>query len=242
MSYRASSIDPVYGDGPGRGLPRVNYYLPTVVTLLAAVVLALAAGGASLIALLTAVTELEKVSNNEVGASQSTLGLCGLVGIGGLLATVYFAIAAVKGVRDLFTPLYFTRGAMADKRVIGGRRAGSWLAVLPRYAGPDLALASQLTAKQRAPEPDRSEAAREPDKATRKTSGYLSADRISTEEAAALDVKSHRALFRVDPAAHAALQPGDEVLVAHSRFLEHIFYVAHVKNGEWEAFRNKALI
>jgi hypothetical protein len=74
--------------------------------------------------------------------------------------------------------------------------------------------------------------------ASRKSSGYLSADRISADS----ETATSRRIFRVDPAAHAALQAGDEVLVAHSRFLEHIFYVARLNEGEWESYRNKALI
>jgi hypothetical protein len=30
--------------------------------------------------------------------------------------------------------------------------------------------------------------------------------------------------------------------VAHSRFLEHIYYVAHLRGGEWESYRNHQLI
>ena len=31
-------------------------------------------------------------------------------------------------------------------------------------------------------------------------------------------------------------------MVAHSRYLEHIYYVAHLRDGQWESFRNRALI
>ncbi len=214
----------------------MNYYPPMVVTLLAAVFLLVVLVLLTLITGLAAITQIGRVSNNEAAGSGLTLIGCGLVSLLCLAATVFFMWSVIKGVRDLFTPLYYTRGVVADKRVIGGRRSGTWLGVFPRYSGTDLAVASQAEGyggRSRGAQP---QAASPP----RKSSGYLSADRISAE--AASDSLAPRRIFRVDPASHAALQAGDEVLVAHSRFLEHIFYVARLNDGEWESYRNKALI
>lgn len=247
MSYRASSVDSGLQSAPGRGLPRVNYYLPMIVTLLASILLLIVIGTIATITLLTTLTQLSRVVSNDPQASSVSAGLCGVVALASLGITIFFAISVVKGVRDLLSPVYYTRGTVADKRVLGGRRGGSWLGVFPHYAGSDQLAASQVDDEQHAASTNRSRMvqprfASSTGSAPRKPSGYLSADRISAESAAALNIDKPRRIFRVDSASYKTLEAGEEVLIAHSRFLEHIFYVAHLKDGEWEAFYNKALI
>lgn len=214
----------------------MNYYPPMLVTLVAAAFLLVVLALLTLITGLAAITQIGRVGNNDSGGSGLTLVACGLVSLLCLATTAFFVWSVIKGVRDLFTPIYYTRGVVADKRVIGGRRAGTWLGVFPIYSGPDLLVASQAGASGGRSREAQSEGA----PASRKSSGYLSADRISAEEGG--ETVPTRRIFRVDPASHAVMQAGDEVLVAHSRFLEHIFYVARLNDGEWESYRNKALI
>ena len=224
-----------------KGLPQVNYYPPMVVTLLAAVLLLVVLGLLTFITGLTAITQLGKVNDNDLSGSSLTLIACGLVSLLCLAATVFFVWSVVKGVRDLLTPIYYTRGVVADKRVIGGRKAGTWLGVFPNYSGPDLAVASHVAGvASRGSGGPYKEAQSRGASTSRKSSGYLSADRISVE--AASEIATPRRIFRVDPTSHAVMEAGDEVLVAHSRYLEHIFYVARLSDGEWESYRNKALI
>jgi hypothetical protein len=76
---------------------------------------------------------------------------------------------------------------------------------------------------------------------------YLNPDRISSRKDAAPAEEGSKpekpyVIFRVDFASRMGLTPGDEVIVAHSRHLQHIYYIARLRNGEWEAHRNKALI
>lgn len=242
MSYRATSADP--RDRPLSGLPPVRYYPPVVATLLAILVLLVIVGAIALITLLASFTQVGRLTNNDPQASPVTLGACGLVGLVSLGVTIFFVISLIKGVRDLFSPVYYTRGNVADKRVIGGKREGNWLGVLPRYAGPDLQTASQVDDWQQAASTDRARSLQPrfaSANAPRKTSGYLSADRISAELAAST-AGGPRRTFRIEPRAYKTLQAGEEVLIAHSRYLEHIFYVARLKDGEWEAYYNKALI
>ena len=40
----------------------------------------------------------------------------------------------------------------------------------------------------------------------------------------------------------ADLSPGEHVLVAHSPHLQHIYFVARLRDGQWHVTRNKALI
>lgn len=250
MSYRATSADPTMKDAPVNGLPRVSYYPPMVATLLAALLLLLVMGAIAVITLLTSLTQAGRLSNNDPQASPVTLGMCGLVGLLSLGATVFFGVSVFKGIRDLFSPVYYIRGTVADKRMIGGRKAGKggkWMRVFPYYAGPDLSVASQVNDEQSAASADRSRMvqprfASSTGNAPRKPSGYLSADRISADVAASLDTNHPRRIFRVASMPYKTLEDGEEVLIAHSRFLEHIFYVAHLKDGEWEAYYNKALI
>lgn len=240
MSTRARRLEPQVKNKSEPGLPEVSYYPPMVVTLLAAVFLLVVLGLLTLITGLTAITQLGLTGSNGSSGSGLTLVACGLVSLLCLGATAFFVWSVIKGVRDLFTPIYYTRGTVADKRVIGGRRAGTWLGVFPRYSGPDLAVASEVAGAKPVRygdtfNSDQSRGTVEPTK----SSGYLSADRISADTA---ETGTQRRIYRVDPASHAALEAGDEVLVAHSRYLEHIFYVARLNNCEWESYRNRALI
>jgi hypothetical protein len=235
-----------------QGLPRVGYYLPVISTLAATAFVFFVVLALTLIAIGNATSSLSQTgasSNTDAGGGAL---FCGVLAIVGLITSGYFLFAIIKGVRDLVTPLQFTRGPLADKRVIGGRFVGNWIGVIRSYVGPDLETASAVTDDQAAASADRSRIVqtRNPPPtrpSERKRGGYLSQDRLTST--LVTDVKTNaaippgqRAVFRMDPAAFDALTPGEEVLVAHSRFLEHIYYVAHLRDGEWESFRNKALI
>lgn len=236
---RANTVGAVGAENMRRkGLPEINYMLPMVVTLLATVVVFLVLAFVSTVMVLNSITQLGRMTANDPNASGATFGLCGVTGLLGLAATVYFFLALIKAVRDLFAPVYYTRGTVSDKRIIGGRKSGTWIGVRPDYGGPDRDVASQVSDGRGATFGTRSGG---PSKRgeTRKPSTYLSADRISAPEE---DKPRPRRIFRIDPVAHAALDQGDTVLVAHSRFLEHIFYVARLSDGDWEVYENKALI
>lgn len=253
------------------GLPKVSYFPPVVVTLLSAVLVLVVLALLTLLALLNSITQFNRSSQALPGASTFGAGLCGVVGLMGLAVTLYFVVAVWKGIRDLTSTVYYTRGTVRKKRTRGGRVAGHWVDISARYVGPDISIAGAVSADQRAASPDRAlileprsrgfMRARglqqaEGDSAPVPSDSYLPAGRISgsnlppfpsgaqsargtTEETGA---SSPHLMFRVDPAPFQHLEPGDEVLVAHSRFLQHIFYVAHLRGGDWESFRNRALI
>ena len=235
---------------PVKGLPRMNYYLPVIVTFLASVFSFLLVALLTTFAIFNVSTQVGRIGAGEQNVSLLSTAFCGVVGLFGAIGTVYFFIAVIKGFRDIFSPIYYTRGTVADKRVLGGRKSGTWLGVIPRYTGPDLAEASIITEEQRLANPDRSQVFEprhnpkkpEPIPAPRLGSGYLPADRISASRNIDPADLPLRVIFRVDPASHATLQPDDEVLLAHTRYLQHIFYVAHLKGGDWESYPNKALI
>jgi len=244
-------------------LPKVNYYLPVVVTLAATLLILAVLAVLTFMAINNTLAQWNRAAAPQQDGAMLSAVLCGLLSLFGVGGLVYFAIATVKGVRDMRTPLYYTRGVVADKPTAASRRTGNWLVVSPRYAGSDLAVASEVTEEQAAASPDRSQIVQPRfGPPTIKSSAYLPAERISTTEdgrrktEAKVSPSSHafgpssseeeekvpRIVFRVDLASFKILQEGDEVLVAHSRFLEHIYYVAHLKGDEWEAFRNKELI
>ena len=233
-----------------KGLPTINYHLPVVVTLLATSGLFLLVGFLTLVSFSNAAQSWNASGGGAEGGIPTAFVFCGVVGLLGTLLMLYFLLALVKGVRDLSTPLYYTRGSVVDKRTVAGRITGDWIGVAPSYAGPDLDAASQVTDEQAAASVDRSRIVQprsmEPVlPPVPKRSGYLSRDRISSEVELAPQLKGEtgpRVVFRIDQQAYDRLHAGEEVLVAHSRFLEHIFYVAHLRDGEWESFRNKALI
>ena len=241
MSTRARPLKPQIEGGAERGLPQVSYYPPVIVTLVAAVFLLVVLAVLTFITGLAAITQAGRVGDSQASGAGLTMFACGLVSLLCLAATVFFVWSVIKGVRDLLSPVYYTRGVVADKRVIGGRRSGTWLGVFPNYSGHDLAVASQIATPLSAGKAAYSgEAPPGGAAAARKSSGYLSADRISAD--ADKEAPAYRHIFRVDAASHAVMEAGDEVLIAHSRFLEHIFYVARLNGGEWESYKNKALI
>lgn len=228
------------------GLPPVSYKPPVVATLSASIFLLLVMGFITLITGLTSATQISYLASNNPYASSGTLGICGLVSLLCLAGTIFFLVAVIKGVHDLFTPVYYTRGTVADKRVLMGRKTGNWLGMYPEYSGPDPIVAGAVNSEQAAASVDRSKIVQTRSTGSlrnpRPQNSYLSAERISLSDEAPPQETRPRRVFRVEPAAHSALSAGEEVLVAHSRHLEHIYYVAHLKDGEWVAHRNKALI
>jgi hypothetical protein len=235
-----------------QGLPRVGYYPPLVATLAATLFVFLVVLALTVIAIGNTAASFDQSKASGDTDNGGGAFFCGALAIVGAVASIYFLLAVVKGVRDLVTPIHYTRGPLADKRVIGGRFVGNWIGVTRSYAGPDLETASAVTDEQAAASADRSRIVqtRNPPPARpseRRRGGYLSADRLSSTlvtdvKAGAAVPPGQRAIFRLDPSAYETLTPGEEVLVAHSRFLEHIYYIAHLRDGEWESFRNKALI
>ena len=232
------------------GLPRVNYVGPLAVTLAATALIFLFMAFLTLVAVGNTLNAWNRAAATDDGNELTGVLLCGIFSIFGTIMSAYFLVALVKGVRDLMAPLHYTRGTLADKRVISSRMAGEWIGITPSYAGPDLEAASAVNEEALAASVDRTRIvqtrngppANEP---KRRRTGYLTPERVNIpviEEDRSTGAPGPRAVFRVDPGTYAALQPGEEVMVAHSRYLEHIYYVAHLRDGQWESFRNRALI
>jgi len=250
--------------GPVEGLPVVSYLPPIVATLLATVLVIAVTVMLTFFAFSRAAVQFGQTT--APGGGDSALlngGICGLLGFAGAAITIYFIFALIKGMRDLHSPVYYARGTVLDKRVLGGRRTGTWMGVGVRYVGPDLAIAGEITDDQRAASPDRSKMLQprfsdsspsylRPGQGTSspapktKRNTYLPSDRLSTSRTMLSreerDPSIPRIVFRVDLASFDALEPDEEVLIAHSRYLQHIYYVAHLRGGEWESYRNKQLI
>lgn len=257
------------------GLPKINYYLPMVATLLATIVVFLMVAALTLVALGNAASQL-----GQFGSAQGSValgGFCGILGLVGMVSTLYFFLAMIKGVRDLVTPVYYTRGEVVDKKTVGGRKSGNWLRVVPRYTGADKEAASAVSDEQQVTSVDRSrivqprfsssydrtkargsasrwgsylgtsrilrDSGPAPAKGSRRKNDRI--DRIAAQSfgsEAFEGTAEPRVVFRIEPVSFEILEPGEEVLIAHSRYLQHVFYVAHLKDGDWESFPNKALI
>lgn len=252
---RERTVDAVPARGV-QGLPPIRYRLPIVVTTLAAMLIALVTGLFALITLGIVVNSVTRTAAE--GASDPVFVgcVCAPLGLTLLGGTIFFLGAIIQGLRDLFQPVHYTRGTVAEREHIGVRRGANWLYVDARYAGPDLAVASEVTDEQRAASPDRSQIVQPrftpeithtpTERAKERQGSYLPAHRL-TEDLKALESREPGStkpplIFRIDPSAHAAIKPDDEVLVAHSPYLQHVYYVSHLRGGEWESFPNKALI
>src|SRR5688500_14687774 len=88
-----------------QGLPRINYYLPVIVTLLAAVVVLAVLALLSVLALLNAFTQFERADEGIAGGSAVAGGMCGVLALLGFAGTAFFLTAVVRGVRDLWSPV-----------------------------------------------------------------------------------------------------------------------------------------
>ncbi len=240
-------------DAPVAGLPVVSYYPPIIATVLATLVIMLTMGLLTLFAINKTIIEMNQAATQNHDGSIANAGLCGVLSILGAVSTIYFIFALVKGLRDLASPVYYARGVVLDKRILGGRKMGTWMGVGVRYAGPELQRAQEITDEQSAASPDRSKMlqprfsqAQATPTRTKRSSAYMPSDRIAASSLATTsrptDPAAPRVIFRVDPASFEALSPDEEVLIAHSRHLQHIFYVAHLRGGQWEAWKNKQLI
>jgi hypothetical protein len=240
-------------DAPVPGLPTIRYHRPIIATILATLLIIIVLGILTLASLAKTLSQFDPANNINPDDATPVVGFCGVLSLIGIVALVYFILALVKGLRDLSSPVYYARGVMLDKRVLGGRKTGTWMGIAVRYAGPDLETAQVITDDQRAASPDRSKMFQPRGETTvatytprtKRAGSYLPTDRISSRNAtsqAPRDTSIPRIVFRVDAASFEALDPDEEVLIAYSRHLQHIFYVAHLRGGEWESWVNKQLI
>ncbi len=268
----SSSIASGRSENSGPGLPRIRYYPPIVATLLAAIFIFAIVATLCVVTALNAFTQLGRVSQHEPDSSLASVGFCGIISLVLLAGAVYFFLAVIKGIRDLGARIYYTRGTVMERPAMSARRVKDWLLVDPTYSGPDMRQASILTDEQIATSADRSQivqprgmkglpriAGKSSDNrefgtstgpvSTSKPSAYLSPERISASASVEKplissgdEVRKPHVIFRTDFASHAKLGAGEEVIVAHSPYLQHLYYVARLTNGEWEVYRNRGLI
>lgn len=245
--------------------PPVNYRLPllaTIVSTLVVMVLFI------LLAFFTAAWSLRQFTtvDDETG-SPIIGGLCGVATIALIAGTLYFALALIKGVRDLTTPLQRLPGYIERKYTGMGRTGGFWIVVRagdrPALAtAPVTRLATALTtapsSSPTAPSTAPSVPALAPPSSAAPTSfgGGLAevARQVSTTPRPPADVPgatpvlpiatdwTRSRIFRVDKSVYNALRDGESVVVAYSRFLEHVYYVEHTEDGEQVPLRNTSLL
>ena len=241
------------------GLPKINYMPAIVATLAAAALLLLIMVLLAFFGILNTATQFSGASQNEPGRSSAGGILCGVLTLFALVGVVYFFLALVKGVRDVGSAPYFTRGSVIVKPGEQVRNAKNWLLIEPEYVGADLQAASVISDEQRAVSADRSTILnprfapsgdkrgqgidkdglrRDIEKTGNTSSGYLNPSRISanqpTPELETQLAPRPKAVFRIDFANKAGFDTGEEVIVAHSRYLQHVYYIARLRGGEWE--------
>src|SRR5207302_1258870 len=99
-----------------------------------------------------------RASTNQPGSSAVTVGICGCLSLILLATLVFFGWALTRGVKDLYTPLYFARGTVFAKPPQSNwRRSGGWLRISLEYLGTDVERASEVTEEQQAASADRSQ-------------------------------------------------------------------------------------
>src|SRR5438477_13135491 len=91
------------------GLPRVNYYPPVVITLVAALFLFFVSAVLGLLGVINTFTEWGRASKDQAGSSFLGAGLCGVLSLAALAGVVYFVIVVRMGLRDLGEKPFYTR-------------------------------------------------------------------------------------------------------------------------------------
>jgi hypothetical protein len=248
------------------GLPEINHLPPLIITTLAAALLFLMLLTLAFFGTLNTITTLNRMNDPSSGASGFGASTCGVLSFVAFAGTIYFLVAVIKGVRDMLSKPYFTRGVVFIRREMQGRKAGNWLVLDPEYAGTDRDSAARITDEQRAASVDRNaifqprfapargrkggdlldESLKKDIEQAATDSTYLSQTRIAANQPPVdltpKPIPRPRAVFRIDFASKAGFKKEDEVFVAHSPFLQHVYYVARLRNGEWEVYKNKSLI
>ncbi len=242
--------------------PPVNYRLPILATIASTlVVITLFV----LLAFFTAAWSLRQFTTTADDGTGSPLigGLCGVATLAMIAGVVYFSLAVIKGVRDLTTPLQHLPGYIERKYTGMGRTGGFWIVVRtgdrplpiassarltpppppapPPVPAPSAASTGSTTSTGTAPGGfggGLAEIARQVSTAPRPPA---EASSPAPAPPAATDwTKSH--IFRVDKAVYNALRDGEPVVIAYSRFLEHVYYVEHTEAGEPVPLRNTSLL
>src|SRR6478752_6588150 len=109
------------------GLPEINHLPPLIITTLAAALLFLMLLTLAFFGTLNTITTLNRMNDPSSGASGFGASTCGVLSL----------VAVIKGVRDMLSKPYFTRGVVFIRREMQGRKAGNWLVLDPEYAGTD---------------------------------------------------------------------------------------------------------
>jgi hypothetical protein len=247
--------------------PPLNYRLPLLATIVSTLlVLTLFA----VLAFFTAAWSVRQFTtpSDEGGlGSVVTSGLCGLATLLLIAGIVYFALALIKGVRDLTHPMARLNGYIERKYTGMGRTGGFWIVVQPGErpavatptrlatalgpaAGPagaarPTARGPVVPAAQPAPAPPGDgfgAALEEVARHTRSTTAAPVAPPEPLPPPPSTIGASTARIFRVDKPVYNALRDGEPVTVGYSRFLEHVYYVEHMEAGEAVQLRNTSLI
>ncbi|PZS03484.1 MAG: hypothetical protein DLM69_02925 [Candidatus Chloroheliales bacterium] len=219
---------------------RVNYQAPLWATIAASAVLLVVVGALALISL----TGLFNLVFNEHDAF--TAIFCGLLNLLLLASVGFFAIALTKGVRDLTTPMQFTNGLIIDHSYRQQRGGGAYWLVLDTEAEAEPAPVMRYIPMSQ------SKALKNDDTrlvfGANPSAGDADLPAPAEDDPGRLFARNERLTsaivlrFRVDKPVYESLRLNDRVTVAHSRYLQHVYYVQQWEGNHSVVLKNRSLL
>ncbi len=216
---------------------RVSYNTPLVATIAASLVLLLVVIFLAAIGLGNTITLIHQ----EDGLSAA---FCGVVTLVLLVGVAFFATAVIKGVRDLFTPLQLSTGLIVELTARAQRGGGAyWVMIDPDLEAETPAPVGHYIPLSESPALGLDH--------TRRVFGVPSntdpAPEPEPEPEPDLDAilrgdKGHLLRFRVDKPVHQSLRLDERVSIAHSRYLQHVYYVQQWQGNSSVVLQNRSLL
>ena len=221
---------------------RVNYAAPLWATISASLLLVLVVG---FLAILSFTGLINLIVNEHDGFTALFCGLLNLILFAGL---AFFVVAITKGVRDLSTPLQLTNGLIVDHSYRQQRGGGAYWLVVDTDAQSEPAPVMRYIpmSQSKALKNDNTRlvfganpSADDPD---------IPAPAPAEDDPKQIFARNERLTlptilrFRVDKPVYESLRLNDRVTIAHSRFLQHVYYVQQWEGNQGVVLKNKSLL
>jgi hypothetical protein len=219
---------------------RVNYQAPLWATIGASTVLLLVAGALATVSLIG----LFNLVVNEHDAM--TAIFCGLLNLVLLTGIGFFTVALTKGVRDLITPMQLVNGLIVDHSYRQQRGGGAYWLVVDTEAEPEPAPVMRYIPMSQ------SKALKNDDTrlvfGANPSPGDADLPNPTEDDPARLFARDERLTlptilrFRVDKPVYESLRLNDRVTIAHSRYLQHVYYVQQWEGNHGVVLKNRSLL
>ncbi len=221
---------------------QVNYAAPLWATISASLLLVAVVG---FLAILSFTGLINLLVNERDGFTALFCGLLNLLLFTGL---AFFAVAITKGARDLGTPMQLTNGLIVDHSYRQQRGGGAYWLVVDTDAQSEPAPIMRYIpmAQSKALKNDNTRlvfgvnpAPADPDVPTPAPAEDDPNQIFARNERLTMPTILR---FRVDKPLYESLRLNDRVTIAHSRYLQHVYYVQQWEGNHGVVLKNKSLL